>query len=542
VHKTVELRVIQRKIVEVDWRNVNRLLPRMLWIQSLFNVTVGVFIGLGLSLVFIVGHKKSPPKESEDVVSAAALAPSQTTESPPESLTTVHTVLPPSVERSEIATRKGAQAVLSTANIENPLVRFLDFEHFKKFGKIPRYPDDHKDVPVVSFTKINRRSSLLVFISHRWLQGTKDDAEPDNEMLDHYNLIVEGVQMLKDTYAAKMDNVYLWIDFGCVDQNGDTNPTKFRLVEVMSVCDLMLTPIYDPDPCSWRFEDSATQSVLENYVIQEIEGDCMNYLARSWCRLEMYLCAHVPFWNPEASRIAKFGNALQFAHLNNRRPHFFYGTKVENDLPIMLPPLSQEFLLSHDPIKGTIGREEDKDAIIEFMKLCPPAESVVGYTGGVSVSGQREGFGKMVFENGSMYVGEWEHDQPNGKGVMTTVAGNKYKGHFKNGKYSGEGIYFYANGSIFAGTFIDDVPHGHIVKLNESGVVTFDGNYDHGHRIGTQSFQNEPPTPDGKWRQKKRTPKAFSIDDNRKNLTEVQEFFSPKRQVLGTSIIFSASD
>jgi hypothetical protein len=125
---------------------------------------------------------------------------------------------------------------------------------------------------------------------------------------------------------------------------------------------------------------------------------------------------------------------------------------------------------------------------------------------------------------------------------MTTVAGNKYKGHFKNGKYSGEGIYFYANGSIFAGTFIDDVPHGHIVKLNESGVVTFDGNYDHGHRIGTQSFQNEPPTPDGKWRQKKRTPKAFSIDDNRKNLTEVQEFFSPKRQVLGTSIIFSASD
>lgn len=60
--------------------------------------------------------------------------------------------------------------------------------------------------------------------------------------------------------------------------------------------------------------------------------------------------------------------------------------------------------------------------------------------------------GKMTFNDGTVYTGEWVNGKYDGYGEMTLYTGASYSGYWKNGKRHGRGKMLYEDGTI-----IDDV-------------------------------------------------------------------------------------
>src|SRR5690348_13804104 len=106
-----------------------------------------------------------------------------------------------------------------------PPIRFIPFDQFKNLGTIPRYPDN-KDLCVV-LEEIDVNNSLLVFVSHCWLRGWDGAVgwdgrpHPDNAVGGKYALTVAGIEKIMKGMAKDLKKCYLWLDYGCIDQNGD---------------------------------------------------------------------------------------------------------------------------------------------------------------------------------------------------------------------------------------------------------------------------------------------------------------------------------
>uniref|UniRef100_UPI00358EAA8A MORN repeat-containing protein 3-like n=1 Tax=Myxine glutinosa TaxID=7769 RepID=UPI00358EAA8A len=66
--------------------------------------------------------------------------------------------------------------------------------------------------------------------------------------------------------------------------------------------------------------------------------------------------------------------------------------------------------------------------------------------------GQRSGWGKMTYANGSVYKGEWKKDKCNGDGLLLQANGDRYEGGWRNGEKHGPGQYFFcAAGRVYEG-------------------------------------------------------------------------------------------
>ena len=70
-----------------------------------------------------------------------------------------------------------------------------------------------------------------------------------------------------------MQNVYVWIDFACINQDGDPAGELKQLDLIVNACDCILTPIVDPNHDEWELKDT-WRGMLEAYQ------------APSWCKGE----------------------------------------------------------------------------------------------------------------------------------------------------------------------------------------------------------------------------------------------------------------
>ena len=61
--------------------------------------------------------------------------------------------------------------------------------------------------------------------------------------------------------------------------------------------------------------------------------------------------------------------------------------------------------------------------------------------------------GTFTYDNGAVYVGEWQMDTRHGQGTITFANGNTYTGNFKDGSYNGKGTFSYNNGDKYVGNF-----------------------------------------------------------------------------------------
>lgn len=70
---------------------------------------------------------------------------------------------------------------------------------------------------------------------------------------------------------------------------------------------------------------------------------------------------------------------------------------------------------------------------------------------GQFVSGVREGRGKQVWEDFSLYEGYWKEDKANGRGRLIHADGDVYEGEWLNDKAHGKGVYLHKDGASYTG-------------------------------------------------------------------------------------------
>lgn len=395
-------------------------------------------------------------------------------------------------------------------------IRFINFKDFCRLGHLPRFPDNENIT--CSLESIDRNKSFLVFISHCWLrghpgtEGWDGKAHPDNANNDKFKLCAEGIKQLKDSQAPRMKECYIWIDFGCMNQDDKEKMTEEleHYDRIIQYCDCLFTPIHDPDHLSWGIS-SGYYDDFELCLCQSWNVGEHAYLNRAWCRVEMMCAALLPVVqdNDTMDRSSKFEAGLAFHCSQNRRPHFLYET---NDVkwhfpPFVLPPLKYSYFQVYNPLKGCLSVADDiyyvRILVGELMKYNAVQNIQLRYTGDKNHRGQRHGYGVMVYSNGSGYKGQWVQGKRSGQGNFRFTNGDEYDGAWKRNKRQGYGILRYASGAMYAGQWKVDKVHGYGTMWYARGAV-YKGQWKGNRKHGFGYYQSEDARFKGYWNYGKR--------------------------------------
>lgn len=300
---------------------------------------------------------------------------------------------------------QGASKLVSEFSYPHSPIRFIDFDHFKKVGAFPRYPNSRNlATPLQTIrdsynrgrqysNKENKDDQVFfVFISHKWFKGSS--GQPDDEKSTAYRLCVQGIEKLWRCYAPHKRKCFVWLDYSCLYQDGGKASVKLgRLERIMELCDCVFTPIVDP-PSHSTSSSLPTPAFASTpidliYASKGWSGDnTHSYLSSAWCRTELLYGAYVS--KRHILDNVKSGNGEQYRggrdddveaatrdmwggdwrknddeideEERQERPHFLYGTnEVDTDTPptlIKLPPLSS-LLVSLHPSSGVVSNKKD---------------------------------------------------------------------------------------------------------------------------------------------------------------------------------------
>lgn len=340
-----------------------------------------------------------------------------------------------------------------------PPIRLIPFEELVKMDEIPRrgigkcekYPAAPSSPDkTVTLNEINLSKAFIVFVSHCWLSGWNGLAKdgkvldevaheswrqrnyphPDNINNDKHKLIVEGINRLinwfidsDETWLSDSEfKTYVWIDYGCMDQNVDPAGELKQLDKIVEISNCMFTPIVDSNREEWKFEDYT--DLFKRYKASNFNVGPFSYLHRAWCRVEMVYAAHIPLL--DVVNAAAFNDELKVAIENDFRAHFLYSTRDYNNsdrLPRQLPPLSKTQLEAYSPLKviDNLTNKEDATKIVSLMEALKPfiRKLPFGYEGETNENGDPHGEGTYKYLSGITYEGEWEDGEKHGRGKQT---------------------------------------------------------------------------------------------------------------------------
>ena len=413
---------------------------------------------------------------------------------------------------------KGTQAredLLAKHKASAP-IRFVDFEKFKSKGKIPRYPDD-ADL-TVNADQTDVLSSVYIYISHAWLTHADGRSgkgpHPDNVNNDKYKLLVNGINKCasyydKEIVNSKVRNVYLWLDYSCLNQ--DKNPVEelSQLEKIMAYCDFVFVPVVDDHHDKWKLPKSV-RDITQHYLAPSFSSDIpTSVFSRAWCRLE-FMYAHFVGYEKlhyDQHRVALFTNSLNFAKKMGKRPIIVYGTKEDNvpnqntsfsslqldgsgspvhlsddeeevgevittfsnevvstkrrvlhHMPHIFLQLPGFFVNKYDPVLGKVWNDDDMRTIKKLKDKCKVYQNLNAstYLGDTNQWGEPHGSGLKTFPTGDTYTGEWSRGEYHGRGRFVSALGDSYDGDFKFGMFNGKGLLTFANGCRFEGEFADN--------------------------------------------------------------------------------------
>ena len=117
----------------------------------------------------------------------------------------------------------------------------------------------------------------------------------------------------------------------------------------------------------------------------------------------------------------------------------------------------------------------------QFQKPRTNKEKGEVYTGDSNMD-KKEGFGKMVYADGSWYEGEWRNDLKHGKGKLVNSEGEVYEGDFYEGQKHGRGHFTGKDGSFYAGEFQHGVVSGYGKYISDGNIYEgyWEDNMEHG--------------------------------------------------------------
>lgn len=398
-----------------------------------------------------------------------------------------------------------------------PPIRILKLETLIDLGRFPRSPED--DIHTCMLSSIDRDNTLLVFVSHCWLRGHSSahgwdgNPHPDNAGSDKYALCVEGLQRLKITFAPRMKDCYIWMDYCCMNQNAIKASEAIENYDtIIECCDCLFTPVVDPD----NLYDRHSEDIFHCAESEQWNNGSQAYLNRAWCRVEMMCAAVIPILENDSKidRHTMFDAGLAHHCSQNRRPHFVFASlDVDEYLPpLLLPPLLHSYFNDYHPLLGSLSKKSDLVVIRQLLSEIQPyldACKIVSSFCGTENSGQmifstgdvyvgswnadmRDGNGSQRYLSGSSFDGQWKCDRWHGYGHHKDSVGNHFRGDFVNGKINGLCCVEYVDGRVFTGEWKDNKYHGQgtMVKV-EKGTYqwTLEGVWENG-RINRGRFFN----------------------------------------------------
>jgi hypothetical protein len=412
--------------------------------------------------------------------------------------------------KSQVSTSSAIKSIFDTDDNVLPPIRLIDFNKFSECGSFPRYPENQNITTTLDTVMVHRDSSLIIFISHCWLrgyagaEGYDGRPHPDSKNGDKFRLIVDGITKIKQTLAPGMKHCYVWLDFGCMDQDGNPAGELKQLDKIVQCCDCLFTPIFDPDWQSWDFPAGGIANHYKDYKAKLWNDGDFAYVNRAWCRVEMFYASNIPLLESHESRLQSFKAGLGLHARNGVRPHILYGDREFNELiaPIILPPLQNSYYDQLDPLKGKLSVSSDMIHIEGLIKVLEPYKKIQkeGYKGEYNKNGLRHGKGIYKYASGGVYDGEWKDNKMHGKGIYNYTDGGIFDGEWKNGKKHGKGVFKYASGSVYDGEWKDDKMHGKGIYNYADGDI-YDGEWKdgkkHGKGIYTYACGN---VYDGEWK------------------------------------------
>lgn len=202
-----------------------------------------------------------------------------------------------------------------------------------------------------------------------------------------------------------------------------------NLSGIMLCCDLMLTPVVDPQHSLWDIEAHA--NLFEGYKAKAWQ----DYWSRSWCRVEAMVAAVMPIPEFELRATCFNPGGLRNSCSAGRRPHFLFGTKELETLrpPKSVPPLLNSHFEKYAPEKGQLTNETDRQLIVSLTTKARAniVDVQESYLGDFNDKGQKHGHGKFTSLDGSIYEGQYHEDKPHGVGRFLFPDGRCYEGDFK---------------------------------------------------------------------------------------------------------------
>ena len=113
--------------------------------------------------------------------------------------------------------------------------------------------------------------------------------------------------------------------------------------------------------------------------------------------------------------------------------------------------------------------------------------SVEYYEGEYNNNGEFNGIGIHLFDQNCIYIGQFQNDQYNGKGLLISNEGNSLYGDFVKGECNGNGHLIIDGQLDYEGQFENNQKNGFGIEKYNDGSV-YEGNFLHGEKSGQGKY------------------------------------------------------
>jgi len=349
-------------------------------------------------------------------------------------------------------------------------VFMLPLEELRRSATSMKFPIYRRDLSrLVNLQHVRRPESFLVFLSRRNDGSRRDSAE-------EFKHCLAAVEYLYENSAFGMENCYVWYD--SLAENDDN---YFSVLDyVMSSSDCVVTPVFDNE-----FAAVVKPKPNGRKPILQCDGIILDeHMQWQKSRVEMYYAAYMPC-TLDPQRMRELRGDLYVALSTFGRPHFLFNTDSPHKIcPISMLPYTHAGLdvAICSPKVGqskNLNMQKAKwDALATFLEAhyVPPNYERARYQGAKDDEGLFCGHGKLFFENGGVYAGEFRDNFFHGFGKLMSPSGGSFEGSFAMGKIHGEGRMIYNSGDLYIGSFVSNLRQGR-GKFVEANGDMFQGEF-----------------------------------------------------------------
>lgn len=110
---------------------------------------------------------------------------------------------------------------------------------------------------------------------------------------------------------------------------------------------------------------------------------------------------------------------------------------------------------------------------------------------GEYIDGNKNGYGKIFFEDGSIFEGELKNNDLDGYGILIWPDQKRYEGQWKNNMMNGKGKMIWPNGMVYEGEYSDNQKDGFGIFLWPNSIKIYAGFWKNGKIHGKGMILHE---------------------------------------------------